>query len=66
MEKWQQSKSKMWHMFGGTTERGGETVSLAACQSYNLDRLNILRGEQVDAPPPGARVCKKCLAQAKK
>ncbi|MFD0587778.1 hypothetical protein ACFQZE_07170 [Paenibacillus sp. GCM10027627] len=54
--KWMQSNTGMWHIFG--FELSGEMYP--SCQSYNLDRPNVLHGESLNNPPEGAKVCKKC------
>lgn len=60
VKTYQQSKSGMWHKVGGTDDKGN---NLPKCQSYNLDRPNILVGKMVDKLPEGAKVCKKCCAR---
>lgn len=57
--KWQQSKTGMWHKVGTRYLVSGDP-NLPKCQSYNLDRPNELRGPEVDTPPEGARICRKC------
>ena len=54
---WMRSKTGMWHKVGDTLSDGR---LVPCCQSYNLDRPNILYGEHVTVPPEGDRVCKKC------
>lgn len=56
---WMQSKTGMWHKFG--FESDGEKYP--SCQSYNLDRPNILSGESLNNPPEEANVCKKCQSK---
>lgn len=54
---WMQSKTGMWHLKGDIVSSHGQ---MAKCQSYNLDRPNPLTGAELEVPPLGAKVCKKC------
>lgn len=53
---WRQSNTGMWHKIGGQID--GKDI--AKCQSYNLDRLNVLSGETAQEPPIDSKACKKC------
>ncbi|MWV44945.1 hypothetical protein GRF59_15085 [Paenibacillus sp. HJL G12] len=59
LKKWMQSKTGTWHKIGFEIENN----RYPSCQSYNLDRPNLLQGDPLDLPPDGAHVCKKCQSK---
>jgi len=63
---WMKSKTGMYHLVGDSTTIKGINYKLGVCQSYNLDRPNVLLGETVEEPPQGTKVCKKCLKSSLK